>query len=156
MAHQVLAGIAVLAVGVIYGTDVFCALVQRSAMARVDDRVLTAAMGYIHLYGDRRLKFPGAIGLLTTIATAATAAVTGAGAVSVAAGCTAVAALVVWFAIYGRISAPINAALTAAAEAGSTPPDARALQRTWDSVINPRSVLQGIALIGLFISAVAA
>ncbi|MFE6921010.1 DUF1772 domain-containing protein [Nocardia sp. NPDC057663] len=154
MAHQVLAGIAILAVAVIYGTDVFCAVVQRAAMARVGDGVLTAAMGYIHLYGDQRLKFPGAIGLITTLAAAVTGALTGRGIGSVVAGFVAVAALIVWFGIYGRISAPVNARLTAAAEANQVPPDARALQQTWDSVINPRAGLQGIALLSLYLSSV--
>jgi hypothetical protein len=50
----------------------------------------------------------------------------------------------------------VNTALTAAAVAGRTPAEARDLQRTWDSVINVRAALQGIAVISLFISAVAA
>ncbi|WP_280200804.1 DUF1772 domain-containing protein [Nocardia cyriacigeorgica] len=156
MAHQVLAGIAVLAVGIIYGTDVFCAVVQRSAMAQVSDEVLTSAMGYIHLYGDQRLKFPGAIGLIASVATAITAVVTGQNAAAIAASIVAVVALGVWFGIYGRVSVPVNAALTAAAVAGQTPAEARDLQRTWDSVINVRAALQGIAVLSLFISAVAA
>ncbi|WP_067651783.1 hypothetical protein [Nocardia harenae] len=156
MAHQVLTGIAILLVGVIYGTDVFCAVVQRSAMARVSDEVLTAAMGYIHLYGDQRLKFPGGLGLVATVAAAVTAAVTGRGATAVVADVVAVLALLVWFGLYGRISAPVNAELTAAAVEGRVPAEARALQRTWDSVIDLRSALQGIAVAALFAGAVAA
>ncbi|MFE3256282.1 hypothetical protein ACFXPS_39285 [Nocardia sp. NPDC059091] len=34
-------------------------------------------------------------------------------------------------------------------------PKARALQRTWDSVINPRAALQGLAVLSLFVRAVA-
>lgn len=52
--------IAVLATAVAYGTDVFCALVQRPALARVDDQALTAVMGNVHRYGDRRMPVPGA------------------------------------------------------------------------------------------------
>lgn len=40
--------IAVLGTAVVYGTDVFCAMVQRPALARVDDRVLVAVMGNLH------------------------------------------------------------------------------------------------------------
>lgn len=47
--------VAVLATAVVYGTDVFCAIVQRPALARVDDQALVAVMGNVHLYGDRRL-----------------------------------------------------------------------------------------------------
>ena len=40
----------VLAAGIIYGTDVFCALVQRQALARLDDATMVAAMGRVHQY----------------------------------------------------------------------------------------------------------
>jgi hypothetical protein len=34
-----------MATAVVYGTDVFCALVQRPALVRVDDATLTSVMG---------------------------------------------------------------------------------------------------------------
>jgi hypothetical protein len=40
---QLAALIAIMSVGVIYGTDAFCALVQRPALARVDDTTLTGS-----------------------------------------------------------------------------------------------------------------
>jgi hypothetical protein len=58
-----LAGAALMARAVIYGTDVFCAIVQRPALARVDDRALTSMMGRVHQYGDRRLPAPGVLGI---------------------------------------------------------------------------------------------
>jgi hypothetical protein len=68
--------VGVLAAGVIYGTDVFCALVQRPALAQLDDVTMTAAMGRVHQYGDRRLPAPGVIGILAAVtATAAAAAI---------------------------------------------------------------------------------
>jgi hypothetical protein len=51
---ELAAPIAIMSVGVIYGTDVFCALVQRPALARVDDATLTAVMGNVHRFGDFR------------------------------------------------------------------------------------------------------
>jgi hypothetical protein len=62
--------IAVLATAVVHGTDVFCALVQRPALARVDDRALTAIMGNVHRYGDRRMPVPGALGLIAAATSA--------------------------------------------------------------------------------------
>ena len=41
LAAHLAAIIAVVSTGVVYGTDVFCALVQRPALARVDDAALT-------------------------------------------------------------------------------------------------------------------
>ena len=39
------------AAGIIYGTDVFCALVQRPALAQLDDATIAAAYG---VHGDGR------------------------------------------------------------------------------------------------------
>jgi hypothetical protein len=38
--------------GIIYGTDVFCALVQRPALAQLDDATMAAAYG---VHGDGRV-----------------------------------------------------------------------------------------------------
>src|SRR5689334_23813733 len=119
---------------VIYGTDVFCAIVQRPALALVDDRTLTSVMGRVHQYGDRRLPVPGALSVIAAAAVAVTAAIAGRAAAAAAAG-AAVAVLAVWLIIYLRISAPVNRTLTAAAASGQIPPAARSLQRRWDSVI---------------------
>ena len=61
----------------------------------------------------------------------------------------ALAALLAWLAIYRRISAPINKQLRAAAANHTVPPDTRALQQRWDSVIWTRAALQSLALAGL-------
>ena len=50
---EVLAGLAILANAVIYGTDVFGAIVMRPAIAAVDDRTLTQLLGHIHRIADR-------------------------------------------------------------------------------------------------------
>ena len=46
---QVAALAAIMGTGVVYGTDVFSALVQRPALSRVDDATLTAVMGNLPL-----------------------------------------------------------------------------------------------------------
>jgi hypothetical protein len=145
---QALAVVSILANAVIYGTDFFCAIVQRPALRRVDDAVLTSVMGEVHRYGDRRLPVPGAIGIVTALLSAVVAAVSGRpGAVISSA--VATVSLLVWLAVYARVSAPVNKQLTAAATEGTTPGNARALQHTWDSVINLRVALQLIALLAL-------
>jgi hypothetical protein len=57
--------------------------------------------------------------------------------------------LIGWLALYTRISAPINRALIAAASSGVVPPNARVLQRRWDSIIAIRAALQGSAVFAL-------
>ena len=73
-------------------------------------------------------------------------------AVASAAAGAALALLVGWLLLYLRISAPINRALTAAADNHETPTNARALQHDWDRVIVPRAVLQGLAVAALCVS----
>jgi Domain of unknown function (DUF1772) len=145
---QIAAVIALLGTAVVYGTDVFCAMVQRPALAAIDDRALVAVMGNVHRYGDRRMPLPGVIGIVATAVSAALAAVDGnwAGAASAT---TALALLLIWIVLYTRISAPINRQLTAAATADEIPPDARALQGKWDRIINARAIIQGLAVASL-------
>jgi len=115
LAAHLAAIIAVLSAGVIYGTDAFCALVQRPALARVDDAALTAVMGNVHRFGDRRLPVPGILGIIASAAASLLAALAGRPVASATAG-AALALLVVWVLLYLRVSAPINRALTAAAD----------------------------------------
>jgi hypothetical protein len=148
MVAKLFAVIAVLGTGVVYGTDVFCAMVQRPALARVDDRALLSVMGNIHRYGDRRMPVPGVLGLLAAAASAGLAAVSGHWAQAGAAG-FAFGLLVVWLVVYLRVSAPINRQLTAAVDTPAAAVDARALQRKWDAVITARAALQGTAVAAL-------
>lgn len=145
---QLAALLAIVGTGVVYGTDTFCALVQRPALARVDDVTLTAIMGNIHRYGDRRMPAPGILGLLAAAVASALAAVAGHPAESGLAG-AAFLLLVGWTVLYLRISAPINRILTTAADAHETPANARALRRDWDRIIVPRAVLQSLAVAAL-------
>jgi len=145
---QLAALLAIVGTGIVYGTDVFCALVQRSALARVDDATLTAVMGNMHRFADRRMPAPGILGVIAAAAASVLAAVAGHRAGAVAAG-AAFLLLVVWVVLYLRVRAPIIRRLTASSEAHETPADARDLQRAWDRVIVPRAVLQGLAGLAL-------
>ncbi len=140
--------IAVLGAAVVYGTDVFCAMVLRPALARVGDDALVAVTGHVHRYGDRRMSVPGVLGIVATAVTTVLASVGAHWAQAIAAG-VALALLLIWLALYTRISAPINRRLTAAAEAGQPLPNGRALQAKWDSIIDARAVLQGLAVAAL-------
>jgi hypothetical protein len=148
---EILASLAILANAVIYGTDVFGAIVLRPAIAAVDDRTLTQLLGHIHRIADRRFPAVGAAGLIAAMATAALAGASGHW-VSAAAAALATLALVIFLAIYNRVSKPVNTALTAAALADRVPGDARQLQARWDSVINARVALQTLALAALCVA----
>jgi hypothetical protein len=145
---QVLIVVSVLASGIIYGTDVFSAIVLRPALALVDDRTLVSTMGRVHEFADRRLRVPGLAGIGTAIAGTAVLAFAGHLWATIA-GSIAVVALAIWLVIYARISAPINTQLTAASQREVVPSNARLLQERWDSVITARSGLQMLAILAL-------
>jgi hypothetical protein len=151
---QLAALIAIMGTAVVYGTDVFCALVLRPALARVDDRALNAVTGFVHRYGDRRMPVPGAIGLVAAAASAVLAALAAHWSQAIAAG-VAVVLLLAWLVLYTRVSAPINRRLTTAAENGQVLPDVRVLQANWDRIITARAILQGLALAALCLTLIA-
>jgi hypothetical protein len=95
MLIEILASLALLANAVIYGTDVFGAIVLRPAIAAVDDRTLTQLLGHIHRIADRRFPAIGAAGLIAALATAALAGASG-HEVSAAAAALATLALVIF------------------------------------------------------------
>jgi hypothetical protein len=150
-AARIAALIAILSTGVVYGTDVFCALVQRPALARVDDRALTTVMGNVHRYGDRRMPIPGALGIIAAATCAAVAGITGRWVEAIPAA-TAVVLLLAWITLYRKVSAPINRQLAAAAQLGDIPANVRVLQSNWDRIITTRAVLQGLAVAALCIA----
>jgi hypothetical protein len=137
--------IAVLGTAVVYGTDVFAAIVLRPALALVDDRALVAVMGSVHRYGDRRMPVPGVLGIVATATSAVLATVGAHWAQAIVAG-TALVLLLVWIGLYTQVSAPINRQLTAAAEDSVALPNRRALQAKWDRIIGARAMLQGLAV----------
>jgi hypothetical protein len=137
-----------LTAGIIYGTDVFCALVQRPALARLDDATIAAVTGRLHEYGDRRLPALGVIGILGAVIATAARAGSGSLAGSIAAS-IALISMLTWLGLYLRVAAPINQTLTAAAAAHVTQGNARCLQSRWDSIIAARAVLMAVAVAGL-------
>ncbi|MFE1595508.1 DUF1772 domain-containing protein [Nocardia sp. NPDC058705] len=145
---QLVAVVAVLANAVIYGTDICAAAIMRSVYRKLDDATVTVSAGWGHHYGDKRMPIFGAGGVVTAVLTLALALVAGQTGAAIAAG-IAVAALFTWLALYVRIAKPINTQQTAAARTGIIPPNARALQDKWDSILKYRITLQFIAIAGL-------
>jgi hypothetical protein len=154
LATRVATLIAVLGTAVVYGTDVFCAIVLRPALASVDDSALVAVMGSVHRYGDRRMPVPGAIGIVATATSAVLATVAANWAQAIAAGAALVLSLV-WIGLYTQVSAPINRQLTAAADAALPLPNGRVLQAKWDRIIDARALLQGLAVAALCVALLA-
>lgn len=140
--------VAILGTAVVYGTDVFCALVLRPALAAVSDDAMVAVIGNVHHYGDGRMPVPGVLGVVGAATTTALAVAASQWTQTATAG-IALTSLLIWLALYNRVSAPINRQLTAAADAGQALPNVRSLQRKWDSIIGIRAALQGVAVAAL-------
>jgi hypothetical protein len=88
------------------------------------------------------------VGIIASATACVLAAMAGRAVASATAG-AALALLITWLLIYLRISAPINRALTAAADRHETPTNARSLQHDWDHVIALRATPQGLAVAAL-------
>lgn len=150
-AIDALAILAALCTAVIFGTDVLAAVVLRPAFRGLDDATLVRVTGRSHRFGNERLPLPGILSVVAAVATAGVAFASGnpeAGTVAAA----GLACLLVWLILFNRISLPINKTLIAASDAGETLSDARALQDRWESIINLRSVLQGLALLAFCVA----
>lgn len=143
MIAQISLAVALLGAASVFGTDVFFCVVGRSALARVSDAALVETMGRLHEVADRRMPIFGVIGIVGTLASVALSRPSLPWAVC------ALAAQFLWIIVYRRVAAPVNAALTRHARAGSVPDDARALQSRWDSVIVARVMLIGFAMVAL-------
>jgi hypothetical protein len=148
---QALAALALLSTGVVYGTDVFFALVARPALRRADEASLTRVLGQLHAVGDARMPLIEATGLLATtgLALAADGWHTPAGRLAL----LALVGLLTHLAAYLRVAKPVNQAQTAAAQHNIIPPDARALQTRWDSVIGLRAGALTLAMGALLAAA---
>ncbi|PXX55564.1 uncharacterized protein DUF1772 [Nocardia tenerifensis] len=141
--------LSILGSAVVYGTDVFCAMVLRPTLSKVSDETVLEVMGTMHGIADKRMPVPGAIGWVASALATVAALIDGQQRVALLSA-IAFAALAIWMVIYVRVSAPINKRLTAAVGAGASAGiDPRALQQRWDSVITARAGLQTVALLTL-------
>jgi hypothetical protein len=144
---------AIVAIAVVFGTDVFFTVVGRPALARTSAPAMLEAMGRMHEVADRRMPVFGIIGL-AGCALAVVLMPSARLATSIA-----LAAQLLWLAIYAKINKPLNAKMIEAARAGSALPDARdarGWQKHWESALVPRSLLMGIALVALLLTVVLA
>ncbi|WP_460582490.1 hypothetical protein [Hymenobacter arcticus] len=142
-----LVALALLSSGVVYGTDVFFALVARPALRRVDAASLTQVLGHLHAVADARMPVVGVTALLSTSALFFTAG--GWPTLPGRLALLALAGLLTQLAAYVAVAQPVNKRQTAAALQNQTPADARDLQRRWDSVIGLRAGALTVAVAAL-------
>jgi Domain of unknown function (DUF1772) len=148
---QGLVALALLSGGVVYGTDVFFSLVARPALRRVDEASLTQVLGHLHAVADARMPIAGVTAIFSTGALFFVAG--GWPSLAGRLALLALAGLLTQLAAYLLVAQPVNKRQTAAAFQNQTPPDARALQRRWDSVIGLRAGAMTVAVAALIAAA---
>lgn len=149
IAMSVVLGLALLSLGVVYGTDVFFAFVGRRALAMSSDAGITDVMGHIHEVGDARMPI---FGVLSMVATLVFLVLAGLGTVASWLGIVALLAQIAFLVLYNVFSKPINIQLRQAARSGQVPTETRRLQQNWDHVVVARASLLFTALVCLIIA----
>ena len=142
-----LVALALLSTGIVYGVDVFFALIARPALRRADEASLTQVLGQLHAVADARIPLFGATALLSTGTLFLVAG--GWSTLSGRLALLALAGLLTQLGAYLLVAQPVNKRQTAAAVQYQTPPDARALQNRWDSVIGLRAGALTLAMTAL-------
>ena len=135
--------LAVLCTGVVYGVDVFFAVIGRRALTESTDTAIVDVIGRIHQFADARMPVFGVTGLLATIAFAMTSPI---GTLVSWLALIAIAGLLVQLSLYLTVAKPINTKMTEAAQQHEVPANLRELQNRWDSVIGARAIAMTLAV----------
>jgi hypothetical protein len=119
--------VGLMSTAVVFGTDVFFLTVGRPALRCAAGSSATEVMGFIHLYGDRRMPAWGILAILSNLLLLAFSrsghrAFYG----------MSLAMLIIFVVIYDHLSKPINRLQTEAAKTGRTLDNGRMLQASWD------------------------
>ncbi|NJL38271.1 MAG: DUF1772 domain-containing protein [Leptolyngbyaceae cyanobacterium RM2_2_4] len=135
--------LAIASVGVVYGVDVFFAVIGRRALAHSSDAAIAEVMGRFHEVADARMPVFGVSGVLATIAFAI---LVGWGTVPSWLSLVALAGLLIQLGLYLVIAKPINTKMTEAIQKGQILAEIRDLQNRWDSVIIARALVMTLAI----------
>ncbi|MCF0059119.1 DUF1772 domain-containing protein [Dyadobacter sp. CY356] len=148
---QILLTIAILSTGVIYGTDMFHAVVVRKATALSKDSSLIDLIGHTHLVADKRMP---AFGITSIVTTLICAIINFVNVYTLGLLCAALFMLLSHLNIYMNVAKPVNQMMSEAAVKNSYPDNIRALQIRWESVINYRAAFLTAAMLLLILSVI--
>lgn len=145
---HILNGTAIVATAVVFGTDVFFALIGKKAAAKSKESSIADVMGHFHEVADARMPVIGVTAVVTTLLQLIFA---GIGTISGQLAIVSLAALLVHLFIYLTISKPVNNIMVEGVKFGRLVDNVRQLQQRWDRVINLRAALLLIAITGLIL-----
>jgi Mn2+/Fe2+ NRAMP family transporter len=139
-------GIAIICTAVVFGTDVFFALIGKKSSIKSKESSIVDVFGHFHELADVRMPFFGATAILSTIAQVVFYGIHSIpGKLSVA----ALFGMASQLLIYILISKPVNGAMVDAVKFGRVLNNVRELQERWDNVILWRALSLLIAIICL-------
>lgn len=143
--------IAILTTGVIYGTDMFHALVVRKATALSKDNSIIDLIGHTHLIADKRIP---PIGITSVVSTTICIILNFKNACTASLLAGALLMLLFHLYLYMTIAKPINKKMSDAAVKNISPDNIRTLQNRWESVINYRAAFLTAAMLLLVVAAI--
>jgi hypothetical protein len=132
---------------VIFGTDMFFLTVGRPALRLASQSAATEIMGFIHLFGDRRMPIWGILAMLSNLLLTV---FDGSG--HRAFYLLSLSVLILFVVIYSRFSKPINRLQTKAAKTGGRLDNARELQASWDRSLTMRVPLLAVSMLAQFVA----
>ena len=135
---------------VIFGTDMFFLTVGRPALKLAPQSTATELMGFIHLFGDRRMPIWGILAMFSNLFLILVSR-SGHRAFYL----LSLSMLILFVFIYDRFAKPINRLQTEAAKKGTRLDNARVLQVSWDRLLVMRVPLLAVSMFAQFVALLA-
>jgi Domain of unknown function (DUF1772) len=132
---------------VIFGTDMFFLTVGRPALRLASQSAATETMGFIHLFGDKRMPIWGVLAMLSNFLLVVFSR-SGHRAFYL----LSLSVLILFVVIYDRLSKPINRLQTEAAKTGGRLDNARGLQASWDRSVMIRFPLLVVSMLSQLVA----
>jgi hypothetical protein len=142
--------VGLISTAVIFGTDAFFLTVGRPALRLASPSNATEVMGFLHLFGDRRMPIWGVLAILSNLLLALLGTVE-----QRVFYLLSFSMLILFVVIYNRFSKPINRLQTEAAKTGGRLDNARALQASWDRSLMVRVPVLGMCMLAQFVALIA-
>ena len=135
---------------VIFGTDMFFLTVGRPALKLASQSTATELMGFIHLFGDKRMPIWGILAMFSNLFLILVSR-SGHRAFYL----LSLSMLILFVFIYDRFAKPINRLQTEAAKKGTRLDNARELQVSWDRWLVMRVPLLAVSMFAQFVALLA-
>ena len=139
-------GIAIICTAVVFGTDVFFALIGKKSAIKSKDSSIADVFGHFHEVADIRMPFFGATAILATIIQII---IYGIHSISGKLSMAALMGMISQLLIYLLISKPVNVIMVDSVKYGRVLNNVRGLQERWDKVIFWRAISLFLAIICL-------